>query len=570
MEAPTTIRSASCSSAKSEDAARRPGRGGTSAVGLDAVLARAAAASRSAASCARLGELGARERGERLERRAPSSADDRDLGAGLLGELGGRVGEPRLIGRRLRRDDDALHAAGVSDRGARQTTARFRPSAFHTVGRPCRRSSSTPSTRPTADQPAAIDGIAEGVDAGDARRDAAGRHRHRQDDDDGGDDRAAAAARAVIAHNKTLAAQLCNEFRTYFPHNAVEYFVSYYDYYQPEAYVPSQGPLHREGLGDQPGDRPAAPRRDGGAVRAPRRDHRRLGVVHLRPRLAGDLQRQPAGAASRAATSTATSCCASSSRSSTTATTRRSGRGTFRVRGDTLEVFPAYAETAFRAMLFGDEVERLQHFDPLTGELIADDLEHVAIWPATHYNVKEGTIERAVAEIGRELNERCAELEAEGKLLEAHRLRQRTQYDMEMLREVGLLLRHRELLAHPRRPRARRAPVLPARLLPQRLRLLHRRVAPDRAADRRHVRGRPLAQADARRLRLPAAERARQPAADVRRVPVDHAADGVRVGDAGRTTSASTRRASSSRSSARPGSSTRRSRCARRATRSTT
>ncbi|HSD81702.1 MAG TPA: excinuclease ABC subunit UvrB, partial [Solirubrobacteraceae bacterium] len=113
------------------------------------------------------------------------------------------------------------------------------------------------------------------------------------------------------------------------------------------------------------------------------------------------------------------------------------GRGTFRVRGDTLEVFPAYEETAFRVLLFGDEVERLQHFDPLTGEIIRDDLEHVAIWPATHYNVKEGTMERAVTEIGHELNERCAELEAEGKLLESHRLRQRTQYDMEMLREMG-------------------------------------------------------------------------------------------------------------------------------------
>jgi excinuclease ABC subunit B len=113
------------------------------------------------------------------------------------------------------------------------------------------------------------------------------------------------------------------------------------------------------------------------------------------------------------------------------------GRGTFRVRGDTLEVFPAYEETAFRVSLFGEEVERLQHFDPLTGELIADDLEHVAVWPATHYNVQEGHMERAVEEIGHELNERCKELEAEGKLLESHRLRQRTQYDMEMLREVG-------------------------------------------------------------------------------------------------------------------------------------
>ena len=132
------------------------------------------------------------------------------------------------------------------------------------------------------------------------------------------------------------------------------------------------------------------------------------------------------------------------------------GRGTFRVRGETLEVFPAYAETAFRATLFGDDVERLQHFDPLTGELIEDDLEHIAIWPATHYNVKEGTIDRSVEEIGEELNEQTAKLEAEGKLLESHRLRQRTQYDMEMLREVGLLQRHRELLAHPRRPPAGR------------------------------------------------------------------------------------------------------------------
>ena len=107
------------------------------------------------------------------------------------------------------------------------------------------------------------------------------------------------------------------------------------------------------------------------------------------------------------------------------------------MRGETLEVFPAYEETAFRATLFGDEVERLQHFDPLTGELIADDLEHVAVWPATHYNVKEGSIDRAVQEIARELNNRCLQLESEGKLLESHRLRQRTQYDMEMLREMG-------------------------------------------------------------------------------------------------------------------------------------
>jgi excinuclease ABC subunit B len=112
-------------------------------------------------------------------------------------------------------------------------------------------------------------------------------------------------------------------------------------------------------------------------------------------------------------------------------------RGSFRVRGETLEIWPAYAETAYRAVLFGDEVEHLQHFDSITGEVLEDDLEHIAIWPASHYNVREGYIDDAVTKIGAELEQRCAELEAEGKLLESHRLRQRTQYDMEMLREMG-------------------------------------------------------------------------------------------------------------------------------------
>src|SRR5213078_2031244 len=111
-------------------------------------------------------------------------------------------------------------------------------------------------------------------------------------------------------------------------------------------------------------------------------------------------------------------------------------RGSFRVRGETLEVFPAYAETAYRAVFFGDEIEAIQHFDPLTGEVYGE-LEHVGIWPATHYATDRPTIERAVGEIRDELEARCAELEREGKLLESHRLRQRTQFDMEMLRELG-------------------------------------------------------------------------------------------------------------------------------------
>ncbi len=289
---------------------------------------------------------------------------------------------------------------------------------------------------PAADQPAAIVSLAEGIEAGERALTLLGATGTGKTMTMAATIEAVQRPALVIAHNKTLAAQLCNEFRTYFPSNSVEYFVSYYDYYQPEAYVPSKDLyIEKDSAINQEIDRlrhaataSLFARRDviivasvscifglgspetyndncqvlvkGGMVD---RDELLRKLVHLQY-----------------------------NRNDTAL-----GRGTFRVRGDTLEVFPAYEETAFRALLFGDEVERLQNFDPLTGELLKDDLEHVAVWPATHYNVKEGTMERAVEEIGRELNARCAVLESEGKLLESHRLRQRTQYDMEMLREVG-------------------------------------------------------------------------------------------------------------------------------------
>ncbi len=111
-------------------------------------------------------------------------------------------------------------------------------------------------------------------------------------------------------------------------------------------------------------------------------------------------------------------------------------RGSFRVRGETLEVFPAYAESAYRAVFFGDEIEQVQHFDPLTGEII-QELEHAGIWPATHYATDRETLEGTIGQIRDELESRTKELEEQGKLLESHRLRQRTQFDMEMLRELG-------------------------------------------------------------------------------------------------------------------------------------
>ena len=232
---------------------------------------------------------------------------------------------------------------------------------------------------------------------------------------------------------------------------------------------PVAGPLHREGLGDQPGDRPAAPRRDGRAVRAARRDHRRLGVGDLRPRLAGDLRRRTARCCVKGGDVDRDELLRKLVSIQYTRNDTALGRGTFRVRGDTLEVFPAYAETAFRATFFGDEVERLQHFDPLTGELIARrprarrDLAGDALQRQGGHDRGRGRGDRRASSTSAAPSSR-----PRASCSSRHRLRQRTQYDMEMLREVGLLLRHRELLAHPRRPHARRPAVLPDRLLPRR------------------------------------------------------------------------------------------------------
>jgi excinuclease ABC subunit B len=289
---------------------------------------------------------------------------------------------------------------------------------------------------PTADQPDAIQGIADAVRRGDRATTLLGATGTGKTMTMAGVVQELQRPALVMAHNKTLAAQLCNEFRTFFPDNAVEYFVSYYDYYQPEAYVPSRDLyIEKDSAINEEVDRlrhaaTAAlfARRDVLIVASvscifglgsPETYDRNVQIL----RRGDDVDRD---ALLRKLVSI-----------QYTRNDQALSRGTFRVRGETLEVFPASAETAYRATLFGDEVERLQHFDPLTGELIEDDLEHIAVWPATHYNVKEGTIDRAVEEIARELNEQCAKLESEGKLLESHRLRQRTQYDMEMLREVG-------------------------------------------------------------------------------------------------------------------------------------
>ena len=372
----------------------------------------------------------------------------------------------------------------------------------------------------------------------------------------------------IIAHNKTLAAQLCNEFREFFPDNAVEYFVSYYDYYQPEAYVP-QADLYIEKDSSRNDDidrlRHSATssllsRSDAVIVASvsaiyglgsPEEYEKRVVMLHVGEDQDRDVILRKLVDIHYMRNDTLL------------------GRGKFRVKGDVIEIQPAHEESAYRISMFGDEIEQITHFDPMTGEVYGK-LEYLNVFPATQYVTSKPTIERAVDEIHAEMEAAGEEVRVRGPDARgapnpaADRVRRR---DDEGAR---LLQRDRELLADPRRPPAGVGAVHADRLLPVRLRRLPGRVAPVRAPDRRHVRGRPLAQADARRLRLSPSLGSRQPAASLRRVPRQGAADRLRLRDAGRRSSSGTRRSSPSSSSARPGSSTPRSSCARRRTRSTT
>ena len=289
--------------------------------------------------------------------------------------------------------------------------------------------------KPTGDQPKAIDEIAAGIVAGERFQTLLGAT---------GTGKTATMAwimeklqrpALVIAHNKTLAAQLCNEFSELFPASAVEYFVSYYDYYQPEAYMP-QADLYIEKDSSRNEDierlRLSATtsllsRRDVVVVASvsciygigsPEEWRDRVLVLEKGGHYDRDeaLHRLVASQYVRNDSVLA--------------------RGRFRVRGDVIEVQPASSETAYRVSFFDDEVEQITHFDPLTGEIYAR-LDNLTIWPATQYVTSTPSIEGAVEEVKREMEAQVAKFEAENRLLEAHRIRQRTEYDMEMLRELG-------------------------------------------------------------------------------------------------------------------------------------
>ena len=289
--------------------------------------------------------------------------------------------------------------------------------------------------KPTGDQPQAIEQLVEGLGRG---------HQYQTLLGATGTGKTYSIAKVVeqvqrptlvMAHNKTLAAQLYAEFRDFFPSNAVEYFVSYYDYYQPEAYLPrSDTYIEKDATINEEIEklRLAATealltRRDViivasvsciyniGSPDEYGRDIVELsvGATRRRDRLLRHLveiyyDRNDVGFK----------------------------RGTFRVRGDTVDIFPAYRDTAIRVQMFGDTVERIVEIDPLTGEII-DERQAVQIFPARHFVTRSDQMNEAIKDIQAELEERLVELRAQDKLLEAQRLEQRTLYDIEMLREVG-------------------------------------------------------------------------------------------------------------------------------------
>ena len=239
----------------------------------------------------------------------------------------------------------------------------------------------------------------------------------------------------VLAPNKALAAQLANEFREFFPNNRVEYFVSYYDYYQPEAYIPQTDTyIEKESTVNDEIDRL---RHAATAALLTRRDVIIVASVSAIYGLGSPEQYE--GQLLRLHRGVELSMDFAIRRLVEIQYERNEinlVRGRFRVRGDTLEVFPSYEESVYRVEYFGDEVERILRMNPVTGEVL-DELEELWVYPATHYVTSRQRLEQAIVGIEAELQERLAELEKAGKLLEAQRLRMRTAYDVEMMREVG-------------------------------------------------------------------------------------------------------------------------------------
>ena len=293
------------------------------------------------------------------------------------------------------------------------------------------------SYQPTGDQPEAIDKLVQGIERGDREQTLLGVT---------GSGKTFTMANViarvnrptlVLAHNKTLAAQLCSEFKEFFPHNAVEYFVSYYDYYQPEAYIPTTDTyIEKDSAINDEIDKL---RHSATSALSERRDVIIVASVSCIYSLGDPIDYRSMVISLRQGMEKSRD---ELLQKLVDLQYERNDinfvRNKFRVRGDVVEIYPAYAsESVIRVEFFGDEIDRISEINPLTGE-VKGVVTHVAIYPASHYIVPPEKMQGAIAEIEREMHERVEFFKSEGKLLEAQRIQQRTQYDMEMLREIGM------------------------------------------------------------------------------------------------------------------------------------
>ncbi|HOJ36338.1 MAG TPA: excinuclease ABC subunit UvrB, partial [Clostridiales bacterium] len=290
--------------------------------------------------------------------------------------------------------------------------------------------------KPTGDQPQAIDALVEGVLKGYKEQTLLGVT---------GSGKTFTMANIiarlnrpalVLAHNKTLAAQLCSEFREFFPENAVEYFVSYYDYYQPEAYIPSTDTyIEKDSAINDEIDKL---RHSATSALSERRDVIIVSSVSCIYSLGNPIDyRSMVISLRQGMTKSRDELIRKLVDIQYERNDLNFTRNKFRVRGDVVEIYPVYTnEYAIRVEFFGDEVDRICEFNPLTGD-IKNVVSHVAIYPASHYVISPDKLESAIEEILEEMEQQVKFFESQGKLLEAQRIRQRTEYDVEMLRETG-------------------------------------------------------------------------------------------------------------------------------------
>lgn len=289
---------------------------------------------------------------------------------------------------------------------------------------------------PTGDQPTAIQSLTEGIERGEWAQVLLGATGTGKTFTMAKVIEAVQKPTLIIAHNKTLAAQLCSEFKSFFPNNAVEYFVSYYDFYQPEAYIPSSDTYIEKDASIN--DEIDKLRHSATMSLFERRDVIIVASVSCIYGLGDPEDYSDLVLSLRLGqTKSRDEILSKLVDIQYTRNDMNFIRGTFRVQGDTIDIFPAaYSERAIRVELFGDEIDRLVEVDALTGEVIAER-KHVAVYPASHYVTTKDKMRIAVERIEAELDEQLAKLKAADRLLEAQRLEQRTRYDIEMMQEMG-------------------------------------------------------------------------------------------------------------------------------------